>query len=239
MQHWLLQLLLHVSEQPRMLLWQYFLDQIWLLPHFASYREIGTWWQLCVYLETIVATHSFLCSNLECCLVCLLQWGLRSWMGHSVLTGKLQVSHLQLHIPPLWCCNSAHCMCQVSWMHILPENPTLSVCPIFWVVSTAGADDGSCDFWRWTKIAFFLHLRKKKNLQYQVKSQCRWVNNPMSKTTENGSIEMKSCLELAAWWQCWFHCSTITDFGLSWSYHDFLHSLVHDECCACPWTGSY
>jgi hypothetical protein len=24
-----------------------------------------------------------------------------------------------------------------------------------------------------------------------------------------------------------------------WSYHDFLHSLVHDNCCACPWTGSY
>jgi hypothetical protein len=29
----------------------------------------------CVYLENIVATHSFLCSNLECCLVSLLQWG--------------------------------------------------------------------------------------------------------------------------------------------------------------------
>jgi hypothetical protein len=110
---------------------------------------------------------------------------------------------------------------------------------------------------RLTKIAFFLHLWKKNNLQ---KSQCRWVNNPMSKTTQNGSIEMKSCyvvlmfflggggcsrerfpaiyfcwmitwtkenghisLELAAWWQCWFHYSAITDFGLSWSYHDFLH----------------
>jgi hypothetical protein len=47
-------------------------------------------------------------------------------------------------------------------------------------------------FLRWTKIAFFLHLWKKKNLQYQVKSQCCWVNYLMSKKMENGSIEMKS-----------------------------------------------
>jgi hypothetical protein len=51
------------------------------------------------------------------------------------------------------------------------------------------------------KIAFFLlHLWKKKksSVSSQIPVSLSSII-PCQKTTENGSIEMKSCLELAAW----------------------------------------
>ncbi len=79
----------------------------------------------CVLSGVYCGNSFFLCSNFGMLfgLFVTVVWGL-GWVTWSLLESCR--SHLQLHIPPLWCCNSsAHCMCQGSWMHILPENPTL------------------------------------------------------------------------------------------------------------------
>jgi auxin influx carrier (AUX1 LAX family) len=99
----------------------------------------------CVYLENIVATHSFSAVIWNVVgFVCYS--GLRSWMG---LLG------------PYWKAAGLTFNCTFllfdavifSSLHVPGElnahstrKPQLSVCPIFWVVSAAEADDGSGDF---------------------------------------------------------------------------------------------
>ncbi len=158
--------------------------------------EIGTWWQLCVSGE-YCGNSFFLCSNLECCLVCLLQWFevldglLGPYWKAAGLTFNCTFLLFGAVIQLIACARWAECT--------FYQKTQLSVCPSFLVLSAAGADNGSGEFWGELKLpSSFIHGRRKI---------CSIKSNPMSKTMENTLNKRQICSVVGSiipcqkWWE--------------------------------------